>query len=107
MRYTVTFLLVLFSISVAKADDSQTNPVASKIKIELQKKTNRKFDGYYGYCDLMIEMEHKGKSAKIKKVNGSGDKRVCQFAKSNVKIGKRYRYKFSEKYIRLHITTGD
>ena len=67
MRYTVTFLLVLFSISVAKADDSQTNPVASKIKIELQKKANRKFDGYYGYCDLMIEMEHKGKSAKIKK----------------------------------------
>ncbi|MHA2713305.1 hypothetical protein ACXZ7B_01290 [Vibrio owensii] len=107
MRYTVTLLLVLFSNSVAKADDSQTNPVASKIKIELQKKANRKFDGYYGYCDLMIEMEHKGKSAKIKKVNGSGDKHVCQFAKSNVKIGKRYRYKFSEKYIRLHITTGN
>lgn len=107
MRYTVTFLLVLFSISVAKADDSQTNPVANQIKVELQKKTNRKFDSYYGYCDLMIEMEHKGKIAKIKRVSGSGDKRVCQFAKSNVKIGKRYRYKFSEKYIRLHITTGN
>ncbi|AYO19892.1 hypothetical protein D0856_07115 [Vibrio owensii] len=107
MRYTVTFLLILFSNSVAKADDSQTNPVANQIKVELQKKTNRKFDGYDGYCDLMIEMEHKGKSAKIKKVNVSGDKRVCQFAKSNVKIGKRYRYKFPEKYIRLHITTGN
>ncbi|EDL67874.1 conserved hypothetical protein [Vibrio campbellii HY01] len=55
----------------------------------------------------MIEMEHKGKSTKIKRVKSSGDKRVCQFTKSNVKIGKRYRYKFSEKYIRLHITTGN
>lgn len=67
MRYTVTFLLVLFSNSVVKADDSQTNPVASKIKIELQKKTNRKFDGYYGYCDLMIEMEHKARAPRSKK----------------------------------------
>ncbi|WP_045452344.1 hypothetical protein [Vibrio campbellii] len=107
MRYTVTFWYLLFGISVATADDSETNPVAKKIKAELQKKTDREFDGYHGYCDLMIEMEHKGKSTKIKRVKSSGDKRVCQFTKSNVKIGKRYRYKFSEKYIRLHITTGN
>ncbi|MDK9758316.1 hypothetical protein KIV40_23740 [Vibrio sp. D173a] len=107
MRYTVTFLCFLFGISVATADDSETNPVAKKIKAELQKKTDREFDGYHGYCDLVIEMEHKGKSAKIKRVKSSGDKRVCQFTKSNVKIGKRYLYKFSEKYIRLHITTGN
>jgi len=68
MRYTVTFLYLLFGISVATADDSETNPVAKKIKAELQKKADREFDGYHGYCDLMIEMEHKGKSAKIKRV---------------------------------------
>ncbi|CAH1608565.1 MULTISPECIES: hypothetical protein [Vibrio] len=107
MRYTVTLICFLIGASAAKADDSETNPIAKKIKTELQKKTNRRFDSYEGYCDLMIEMEHKGKTAKIKKVKGSGDKSVCKFAKSNLKIGKRYRYKFAEKYIRLHITTGD
>lgn len=107
MRYTVTLICFLIGLSAAKADDSDTNPIAKKIKAELQKKVSNKFDSYEGYCDLMIEMEHKGKNAKIKRINGNGDKPVCQFAKSNLKIGKRYRYKFPEKYIRLHITTSN
>ncbi|TOC20809.1 hypothetical protein CGJ90_19605, partial [Vibrio parahaemolyticus] len=41
-----------------------------------------------------------------KRVTGSGDTKVCRFARSNLKIGKRYRYKYPEKYIRIHITTG-
>ncbi len=44
----------------------------------------------------MIEMEHKGKVAIVKRVTGSGDTKVCRFARSNLKIGKRYRYKHPE-----------
>mgnify|MGYP003338961102 FL=1 len=54
----------------------------------------------------MIEMEHKGKKAVIKRVTSSGDKKVCRYVKSNLRKGKRYRYKYPEKYIRLHIATG-
>ncbi|MGP8305043.1 hypothetical protein WJM94_02545 [Vibrio sp. YIC-376] len=105
-RYVVTFLaLVLFSGSVF-SDDSETNPVARKIKNQLQSKVSRKFDDYQGYCDVMIEMEHKGSKASIKRVTGTGDQPVCRYVKSNLKVGKTFRYKFPEKYIRLHISTN-
>ncbi|EGU9322592.1 hypothetical protein CGH21_21605 [Vibrio parahaemolyticus] len=106
MRYVVTLFLLLLPTASTLADDSETNPVAKKIKSTLQKKVDKQFDQYDGYCDLMIEMEHKGKVAIVKRVTGSGDTKVCRFARSNLKSGKRYRYKHPEKYIRIHITTG-
>ncbi|MCF9123910.1 hypothetical protein J8A01_10935 [Vibrio parahaemolyticus] len=106
MRYVVTSFLLLLPTASTLADDSETNPVAKKIKSTLQKKVDKQFDQYDGYCDLMIEMEHKGKVAIVKRVTGSGDTKVCRFARSNLKTGKRYRYKHPEKYIRIHITTG-
>ncbi len=105
-NYTVTFLaLILFSSSVL-ADDSEANPVAKKIKKQLHSKVSKKFDDYQGYCDVMIEMEHKGSKALIKRVSGTGDQQVCRYVKSNLKVGKRFSYKFPEKYIRLHISTN-
>ncbi|EMR9627352.1 hypothetical protein WKN16_003324 [Vibrio parahaemolyticus] len=106
MRYVVTLFLLLLPTASTLADDSETNPVAKKIKSTLQKKVDKQFDQYDGYCDLMIEMEHKEKVAIVKRVTGSGDTKVCRFARSNLKTGKRYRYKYPEKYIRIHITTG-
>ncbi len=106
LNYVVTLLMfVLFSGS-AFSDDSETNPLAKKIKKQLQSKVSNKFDGYQGYCDIMIEMEHKGSKALVKRVKVTGDQKVCRFVKSNLKVGKRFSYKFPEKYIRLHITTS-
>ncbi|MBR9874548.1 MAG: hypothetical protein GYB23_09810 [Vibrionaceae bacterium] len=106
MRYVVTFLALALFSAPTFADDSQVNPVAKKIKNKLQRKVTKKFDDYQGYCDVMIEMEHKGSKASIKRVSGTGDQTVCRFVKSNLKVGKRFRYKYPEKYIRLHITTN-
>lgn len=105
MRYVVTILVLISLSSVSYADDSETNPLARKIKTKLQKSVNKRFDEYHGYCDVMIEMEHKGKKAYITKVRGSGDSSVCKYVKSKIKIGKRYRYTIPEKYIRLHVST--
>ncbi len=105
-HYIVTVLaLVLFS-SPTFSDDSESNSVARKIKRQLQSKVSKKFDGYHGYCDVMIEMEHKGSKALIKRISGTGDQPVCRYVKKNLKVGKRYSYKFPEKYIRLHISTN-
>ncbi|EHI5140571.1 hypothetical protein QNE83_004063 [Vibrio alginolyticus] len=106
MRYVVTLMILIFASTSVFADDSDTNLLAKKIKTKLQKKVDNKFDDYQGYCDVMIEMEHKSKNAVIKRVTSSGDQKVCRYVKSNLKKGKRYRYKYPEKYIRLHITTG-
>ncbi|ALR15492.1 MULTISPECIES: hypothetical protein [Vibrio] len=106
MRYVVTLLAFVLFSSPTFADDSQTNPVAKKIKNKLQRKVTKQFDDYQGYCDVMIEMEHKGSKASIKRVSGTGDRVVCRYVKSNLKIGQRFRYKVPEKYIRLHITTN-
>ncbi|HHF3031398.1 TPA: hypothetical protein ACVO3D_001465 [Vibrio diabolicus] len=106
MRYVVTLMIFLFVSASALSDDSETNPLAKKIKTKIQRKADNKFDDYQGYCDVMIEMEHKGKKAVIKRVTSSGDKKVCRYVKSNLRKGKRYRYKYPEKYIQLHIATG-
>ncbi|MGR5237803.1 hypothetical protein [Vibrio alfacsensis] len=107
MQYVVTLIIFLMANTVSYADDAETNPLAKKIKSKLQTAVNKKFDDYQGYCDVMIEMEHKGKQASIKRIRGSGDHAVCKYVKSKLKVGKRYRYTFPEIYIRLHITTGD
>lgn len=104
-NYVVTLLTLILFSSSAFSDDSETNPVAKKMKKQLQSKVTKKFDGYQGYCDVMIEMEHKGSKALIKRVSGTGDQPVCRYVKSNLKVGKRYSYKFPEKYIRIHIST--
>ncbi len=105
-NYVVTLLVLILFSNPAFSDDSETNPVAKKLKKQLQSKVNKKFDGYEGYCDVMIEMEHKGTKALIKRVSGTGDQPVCRYIKRNLKVGKRYSYKFPEKYIRLHISTN-
>ncbi len=105
INYVVTLLALILFNSPAFSDDSETNPVAKKIKKQLQNKVDKKFDGYQGYCDVMIEMEHKGTKALIKRASGTGDQKVCRYVKSNIKVGKQYSYKFPEKYIRLHIST--
>ncbi|WP_104040193.1 hypothetical protein [Vibrio hyugaensis] len=107
MRCTVTFVLLFMFSHPLTADDSDINPLAKKLKTKLQTKVDNKFDRYQGYCDVMIEMKHKGKKAAVKRVRGSGDKSVCRYIKSNLKVGKTYRYAYPEKYIRLHITTGN
>ncbi|MBM5147359.1 hypothetical protein HYN85_24025, partial [Vibrio parahaemolyticus] len=52
MRYVVTLFLLLLPTASTLADDSETNPVAKKIKSTLQKKVDKQFDQYDGYCDL-------------------------------------------------------
>ncbi|MDF2152152.1 hypothetical protein [Vibrio sp. CAU 1672] len=106
MRYVVTFAVLFLSCSfVVMADDAQTNPLAKKLKAKLEKKIARHFDDYQGYCDVMIEMEHRGKTAVIRRVSGTGDAAVCQVVKSSLKLGSKHRYQFPEKYIRLHISS--
>ncbi|BBM64646.1 hypothetical protein VA249_12920 [Vibrio alfacsensis] len=106
MNYVVT-LLVLSCVSFGVySDDSESNPLAKKIKRKLQKKVDKEFSHYQGYCDVMIEMEYKSQRAIIKKISGNGDSKVCKSVRSNLRIGKQYRYDRTEKYIRLHITTS-
>ncbi|EJL7851243.1 hypothetical protein NM008_004116 [Vibrio parahaemolyticus] len=49
MRYVVTLFLLLLPTTSTLADDSETNPVAKKIKSTLQKKVDKQFDQYDGY----------------------------------------------------------
>ncbi len=60
INYVVTLLALILLSKSAFSDDSESNPVARKIKNQLQSKVSKKFDNYQGYCDVMIEMEHKG-----------------------------------------------
>ncbi|NOH79766.1 hypothetical protein F0231_08410 [Vibrio sp. RE86] len=93
-------LLTLTSFG-ARSDDAETIPLAKKIKtqIELSLKESRE----EGYCDLFIEMTHKGSTAIVKRVSSTGDYKLCKTAKQTVRKGQRYRYQTVEKYIRLHI----
>ncbi len=54
MRYVVTLFLLLLPATSTLADDSETNPVAKKIKSTLQMKVDKQFDQYDGYCDLLL-----------------------------------------------------
>lgn len=91
-------------ISPALADDSQVNPIAKKIKSQIVKKLDNSSIDYKGFCDVTIEMRHSDTRAKVHRVRTSGDRKLCNFAKKTVKVGKTYKYKFPEKFIRLHIT---
>ncbi|WP_459656959.1 hypothetical protein [Vibrio rotiferianus] len=104
MRSILLFPLLLLS-NLIVADDSEFNPVAKKIKSKLQKQVDKRFDDYQGYCDVMIELEHSNSTAKIRRVTGIGDTKICKFAKSKLKKGKKFKYRYPEKFIRLHLST--
>ncbi|MGF1802418.1 hypothetical protein L4D11_17245 [Vibrio gigantis] len=101
MRYLV-FLLCFLSPG-AFADDALVNPVAKKIKVTIMKGLNKGDVIFDGYCDLMIEMKHSKGYARIKKVRTSGDSKVCKQAKKHLPKKNNFKYRFPEKYIRLHI----
>ncbi|WP_394125485.1 hypothetical protein [Vibrio hepatarius] len=96
--------LLIFSIVmsfVVYADDTEINPLASKIKSKIDKQLSKY--NLSGYCDLFIEMAHKENFAVIKRVTSTGDHKLCKASKQIVRKGHRYEYSLTEKYIRLHI----
>lgn len=103
-RLLIVLSLCIFVKDAYSRDDSERNNVASKIKKEVMKAVKRSPDTEYGYCDLMIEMRHDDNYAYIKRASYTGDKRVCKASKKALRVGKKYRYKEPEKYIRLHIS---
>ncbi|WP_299695736.1 hypothetical protein [uncultured Vibrio sp.] len=102
MRYLI--FLLHFAPLMVFADDSLVNPVAKKIKASVIKGLNKSSIEVEGYCDLMIEMRHSKGYAKIKMVKVSGDSKVCRYAKKHLPKGKKFKYSFPEKFIRIHIT---
>lgn len=105
MRYSVTFLLAICFAFPSSADDSARNPVAAKIKKQLQAKVNKQFNSYEGYCDLVIYLEHTDKYAIVKRVSGIGDQKVCTAGKTHLKVGSRYRYRQAESMLVIHLST--
>ncbi|HAU8298420.1 TPA: hypothetical protein I7159_13605 [Vibrio vulnificus] len=100
MRYSVTFLissLLLFYPSAIHADDSTRNPIALKLKKSVQKKIDKEFIHYY--------FNHTDKHAVVEKVNGTGDAKICRFAKQTIKVGSKFRYKVPERMIVIHISS--
>ncbi|HAS6312798.1 TPA: hypothetical protein ACGUPD_002722 [Vibrio vulnificus] len=108
MRYSVTFLissLLLFYPSAIHADDSTRNPIALKLKKSVQKKIDKEFVHYSGYCDVVVYFNHTDKHAVVEKVNGTGDAKICRFAKQAIKVGSKFRYKAPERMIVIHISS--
>lgn len=105
MRYSVTFLLAICFAFPSSADDSTRNPIAAKIKKQLQTKVNKQFHSYEGYCDLVIYLEHTEKYAIVKRVSGIGDQKICTAGKALLKIGSRYRYRSAESMLVIHLST--
>ncbi|EOU2464208.1 hypothetical protein [Vibrio navarrensis] len=105
MRYSVTFFIAICLAFPSSADDSARNPVAAKIKKQLQTKVNKNFNSYEGYCDLVIYLEHTDKYAIVKRVSGIGDQKVCRAGKTYLKIGSRYRYRQAESMLVIHLST--
>ncbi|BDU37129.1 hypothetical protein [Vibrio nigripulchritudo] len=101
-------LLISFMFSgisgAAIADDSHTNKVAEKIKKRVERSIKRYRKPLQGYCNYMIEMEHKGKYAYIKRIRYAGDKKICKVGKKGLKKGMRFKYKVPEMYIRIHVS---
>ncbi len=99
------FMAIVFCLvsSPILADDSQTNSVARKIKAKVERAVNKYKKPLSGYCDLTIEMEHKGKFAYIERIRTSGDHKLCKVGKKSIKKGMRFRYKKPERFIRIHI----
>jgi len=100
MTRNLLILSTLMSFSVY-ADDTEVNPLASKIKSKIDKQLSK--HNLSGYCDLFIEMAHKENFAVIKRVTSTGDYQLCKASKKIVRKGHRYNYSLTEKYIRLHI----
>lgn len=105
MRYSVTFFIAICLAFPSFADDSARNPVAAKIKKQLQTKVNKQFHSYEGYCDLVIYLEHTEKYAIVKRVSGIGDQKICTAGKALLKIGSRYRYRSAESMLVIHLST--
>ncbi|MGF1755015.1 hypothetical protein L4C33_15650 [Vibrio makurazakiensis] len=101
----ITLCSLLCSITI-NADDSQTNPVAKKIKKTVTQYVNKRTSDYIGYCDIMVEMRHTKNKAIIHKIKTSGDYKVCKLSKKSLKKGRKYSYPYPEKFIRIHITTN-
>ncbi|OXX55303.1 hypothetical protein B9J80_05740 [Vibrio sp. V12_P9A6T4] len=102
----ISLVIVVFC-SKGYADDSESNPVAKSIKqqtLKALKKYRSKLDGY---CDVMIEMKHVQSYAEIVGVGTNGDYQICAKAKSKIKIGKKFKYKVPEKYIRIQINAAE
>jgi len=103
MKYMLILLMAFTAVSWA--DDAETNFVAKKIKSKVIKSI-KKADGhdYEGYCDLMIEMRHKGRMAFIHRISSSGDYNLCKLSKRSLKKGMKFKYEEKEKFIRIHIS---
>ncbi|GLQ70735.1 hypothetical protein [Vibrio penaeicida] len=97
-------LLIGCLVAPAHADDSQTNKVAAKIKAKIERAIRKHKKPLQGYCNYMIEMEHKGKYAYIKRVRHAGDKKICKVGSRGIKKGMRFKYHVPEKLIRIHVS---
>ncbi|MBD1556830.1 hypothetical protein HC752_07760 [Vibrio sp. S9_S30] len=97
-------LLVSCLVTPVYADDSQTNNVAAKIKAKVEKVIRNYKKPLQGYCNYMIEMEHKGKYAYIKRVSYTGDRKICKLGRRGIKKGMRFKYHVPEKLIRIHVS---
>ncbi|MDC5855929.1 hypothetical protein [Vibrio europaeus] len=100
MKSINIFLLFLLSLP-AVADDAESNPLAQKLKVIIQKQISNK--DLHGYCDLFIEMIHQDSVAIVKRVSSTGDYQLCKSSIKSLRIGQRFTYVVPEKYIRLHI----
>ncbi|MFM2589930.1 hypothetical protein [Vibrio sp. TBV020] len=96
----ILFFTLLMSFCVT-ADDAEVNPLAKKIKSNIEKQISK--HEHEGYCDLFIEMSHMEAFAVVKRVTSTGDHKLCKLSKRVVRKGHRYKTNVSEKYIRLHI----
>lgn len=103
MKPHLLIFLTLFSASSIAIDDAKRNPIAKKIKQRVVKELSKQ--QLDGYCDLFIEFSHDDRYAKVKKVRGTGDHKICKVGKKAIKRGQRFKYQQPEKYIRIHVTS--
>lgn len=95
--------LLLISAPVFAIDDAAYNPIAKKLKKRVVKALSK--HEVTGYCDIFVELVHDERYAKVKRVRGTGDHRVCKIGKKAIKRGERFRYKYPEKFIRVHVSS--
>lgn len=103
MKSNLLIVLTLFSASSIAIDDAERNSIAKKLKQRVVKELSKQ--ELEGYCDLFIEFSHDDRYAKVKKVRGTGDHKVCKVGKKAIKRGQRFKYQQPEKYIRIHVTS--
>ncbi|MGR5472017.1 hypothetical protein ACPV5T_02645 [Vibrio astriarenae] len=102
-----TIMITLFVFTQgAWADDAEHNATARKIKTKLEKALRKQTFEDNTYCDVMIEMEHSHKYARIKRVSARGDHQLCKQSKHWLVQGKKFRYTETEKFIRLHLVSN-